>query len=414
MAKKPAINIVVLGGTIASEATPTTISETDVHGKSREVIRCITKPKHGKILELLNFQMPDDVKERYPILPLVKESEVFLDSADFEVDTLERAVQGVRDILRETKGNIIICTGTDSSAYLSQAMADGISPEALGGRSVVITMAQYASPKRPDDAEGPINQGKSDAANNLANALRLSMDSRMNGQIGTVVGSLLRPARGTRKREITGPDPLDNRFFPIAHSNNASIPNWLFDNPQNVNYPTGLTNVRYKLLPGVESYSVDPFSNYQNLVDIMEFASKKNPRTLNAMILSAPGSCNLRNNPRDHELIERAADIGLTNGIPLIVTSDPMHRQERGEECATYAGNAFNRRSGLIDGRRMMVPELKVVVAQSLYTAKKIKKIADPATLGEYVDTHLDCYSDFVEGKIAYHDYMEMLREMRH
>lgn len=415
MAKSAALNVLVFGGTIASEITQESVIVKLPGGREEERIREITIPKRGKIEELLKHQVPPEVKNIFRAPIAIKESEVFLDSADFQVDTLEEAVQNVRRVLRETRGNIIICAGTDATAFLSQAMADGISADGLTDRNIIITMAQYASPKRPEGAaDGPIDQGRSDAAKNLTNAIYLSSRERFRGQIGVCVDQTLYSARGSRKIQTSGYDPLQNRFPSIAKKQNGEKIKWLFDDEcHNTNIPGGLSGVSYKLLPGVESFSVDPLSNYQNLVDIMEFASKKTPRTLNAMILSAPGSCNLRSNPRDCELIENAARIGAQSGIPLIITSDPMQPQETEADAAVYVGNALNRKTSLVNGRRLMVPELKMVVAQTLYTAMKIKKIYHPEKILGAVDSQLELYSEFVSGEMTLQEYTDILRKMR-
>jgi L-asparaginase/Glu-tRNA(Gln) amidotransferase subunit D len=415
MARSPNLYIKVYGGTIAAEAEDRVSKIPSDNGDFEEVINLVTAPKRGKIKELLDYEVPQKEKDRYPEI-IVEEADVFLDSGDFEVDTIERMVQDIRENLRTRMGNFIICMGTDAAAYAGQAIADGISRDHLGSdRNIIIAVAQQSSPPRPRNAVGKMDQQGSDAARNLTNAIYLSTEEGMKGQIAMLVGNMLRPARGLRKINTEGSDPFQSRYREIAHSDNSPVPDWSWSyrNPPNVTRPAGLSE-RYKLLPGVETVGVDPISNYQNLTNMITGALTSGytgrDQTLNGIVLQAPGSRNLRTNDRDKGYIREMANIAAEHGIPVAIISDPMQPGRTGNKGTVYAGDASLIGGKIIDGGKLILAEAKLQMSNALYYAKKKLGLTKEDVL-TFVQEQLDLYSMFVRSEMKLEEYVDALKK---
>ncbi len=403
--------IQVLGGTIAGEAE---LKEVDVQtqlGNTERRIRSITEPKHGKIQELVKYQLSDIARSRFDHI-VVEEADMFIDSADGNCDTIEHAVALVREQLRARVGNLVICYGTDGAAFLSQALAEAITPEQLGDkRGIIIAVAQHAAPKRPLDATGAIDQNSTDAARNLEHATYFSRMEETNGRIGVLVDGILYPPRGLRKSRTKHMNPFASRYGMMSSApEKGPTYRWSkLNKPENVELPAGI-NARYKLIPGVESLGLDATSNYENLAAMVQGGIDK--QTLNGIVIQAPGNGNLRNIERDRKIMRQTVEFAADKGVPIVVIGDPMQPHDGPDEEETvYPGDAKLFGGQLIQGNGLQPAEAKLITSESLYNAKRRLHLHGPAVI-DYVRMRMQAYIQYVDGAISQQDYINLKSKM--
>jgi L-asparaginase/Glu-tRNA(Gln) amidotransferase subunit D len=410
MANGKSLNIMVFGGTLACEDVSEDPNVQDLH------------PKKGKVQQVYDQEVDDRVKELYKNVT-VEDIEPFLDSSNYKCESLEEIANAVRANLKARVGNIIAVVGTDQGSFAAHAIADAVNPERLQGRSITVVSSMEASARR---------RGKSvmwsQAGADLTNAVYLSARDELKGKIANYCGGLLAAPRGLKELHNDGTiQPFGSRFAPITMGSDPPAYKWTEFNvrdvvgatssPRNVLCPTG-AGQRYKLLPGVEQFSLNAISNYANTYAMAKGGVSEG--TLNGLVLSAPGKGDFRNVSTDLEDLVKAADLCVENGIPVVSVSDPFSNNGNGTQKSTissvsskYGSTASGEHfEEILHVTPLSANEAQMVISESLYHGRKKLSLQGP-DLVEYVYEELRHYRNLVQQKLSHDRYMDWKRERR-
>ncbi len=334
----------------------------------------------------------------------VTEAKKLLDSADYDPANLMRIVREVRAILTEDPSHLVLPVGTDSAAFLMHALAEGIPAELLGDdRSLIVVASQHhASPNRPQGHEGRFYPENDEAVSNLGDATYLATRKEMRGKMGLCCGGILHAPRGLHKINTDGLHPFLAKYQDIAVSigNSPLDQRWQFDlEDRNERLPRKRTDDYLLSLGGVETWTLTPTSNYENLAKAMwglthpaafrrwwaSWWARKKADEFCGMVVQAPGVSNLRHSKRNLEKVNVAAQIGAEAGAPLVIISDPLQTEDgAGRKRAVYGGSlaavrgrldriADGSSSLIVDGGDLSRTEATMLMSEAVARARSKK-----------------------------------------
>lgn len=430
----------VFGGTGACDWVPRTAES----GPDDMVLRPVIR---DKILQVLRYETDPGSRAAYGAnganIDYSEERELY-DSSQLNTDRLEMDVARIRQLLMsDTTGlrNVLFFTGTDSAAYQMHAVAEGISKEMLGNRTILGICFQDPFPARPQDCKQPyytaenlspellVTAGR--RVKDLNNALALVRHPDMRGMIGLFCGGLVLPPRGLHKVNIGDEQPYTNRYDVIARAGqdpeNAAVdayvpvPYWMIQDKHNVYCPRGRP-WEYTLQSGIESWPFDATSDYANLPAAMYGLAKSwrklgfKEQTAHGLVVQAPGSRNIREGHEDLLNLHRAGEIGRKSNIPLVVIGDPLQPHwDGGKETTSIYGGDFGRmraeldkiaksdkrcregRTAVISGGKLARAEVKVELSRIMRRARDVHDF-EGWELIDYVQRCLLEYEEFVAG----------------
>jgi L-asparaginase/Glu-tRNA(Gln) amidotransferase subunit D len=386
--------IKVFGGTLASEKDKAT---------------GFTVPKHGKVDELVKYQLPRDIRDLYRSI-IVEEEGVFLDSANYRANSLEAMVAAARKHFRGRSGNLLGVCGTDGLEAGSHACADGLTQELMGDASFNIVVAQRAGPERPPNTIWPIDQQGTDAARNLMHGIYHSTLAETRGKVTVTAHDSLFSARGLRKINTAKPQPFESRYDPLLQCANveAELPRWLpgrlSDETRNDALPTS-TGGRFNLVQGIETMTLDTLADYQNLLAFMDGGIRRG--TLKGVVVQVLGSSNPRDYPEDKAALLEAAEMGEPHSIPVIIVSEPVQprKPKNGKKRSMYAGHVSRLGGKVINGGELTKTETKLVAAQVLHRVMRVEGRTGEE-VRRLVAAALCEYEQFVNGDLSVDQYI--------
>jgi hypothetical protein len=336
-----------------------------------------------------------------------------------------RIVREVRAILLEDPSHLVLPAGTDSAAFLMHALAEGIPAELLGDRSLIVVASQHhASPNRPHDHEGRYYPDHDEAVSNLGDAIYLAARREMQGKMGLCCGGILHAPRGLHKINTDGKHPFLAKYPDIAVSMGSSVldQRWQFDlEDHNERLPRKRTDDYLLSLGGVETWTLTPTSNYENLAKAMwglthpamfrrdwaSWFSRKKADAFCGMVVQAPGVSNLRHSKGNLEKVHVAAEIGAKAGTPLVIISDPLQTEDgAGRKRAVYGGSlaavrrdldriADGSSSLIVDGRDLSRTQATMLMSEAVARARN-KKLSGKEVV-TYVAGFFERYRHWLE-----------------
>ncbi|MEK7563141.1 MAG: hypothetical protein AAB544_01985 [Patescibacteria group bacterium] len=367
-------------------------------------INKLKNPISGRLQQIVEVGTPDYLRERYKDI-VVRDSKLFGDSSQLRADPdLMQMVSEVRQILERTCGKIFVVMGTDQAAAGAHVLAEGISSEELGDRSIIILVSQTNIPERelqvlPDGVVENSEPGRV-----LENGLYLGLRKELSGRIAVLGGSTLYPARGLRKVNTKTDDPFSCRFESLG---NREGNRWQLYAPERSQaaVPRG-NGDECKLSMGVEMKDLGITATYRNLYEDVcrsipgwfarTFLKKKSH--YEGLVLNAPGEGSVREYPEDIEYLVKTAHIAARHNIPMVLVGDPQQPEhpllEEGDEHYTGAfarvqhrlyGASTNKGKAFVSGGKITPTEMRLLMAAAI--ARRVD-----------IDEYIDQYVDFLRG----------------
>ncbi len=150
----------------------------------------------------------------------------------------------------------------------------------------------------------------------------------------------------------------------------------------------------------MEIIPVDAMTNFANIVAMIEGAILSNRRTLNGLIIEAPGSRNLRSNARDRKYLRQILDLALEKGIPISILGQPMQPfHKHGVSQAVYMGSADLLGGPIMPGGELMSTEAKIVMSIALREAQTAEM--NPSETITHVREAIKKYVLYIHSSIA-------------
>jgi len=409
------LEVRVFGGTISCD-------EHEVDDSRRGRRKRVLLPEPGKVLRLIKEQVSGRVMD---IVDLVaySEAEPIIDSSELNVDLLMQSVEDIRERTR-SGANLLIASGTDNVVYLMHALAEGVQPETLEERNIIVVVSQTHAPSAPERTRySGCPLPACEAVDNLTNAIYLTTREEMCGRIGLYCGGALFPPRALVKIDTKDPQPFRCRFAEMGISERPPQRDWHIAEREPAHLPRGRQH-KYELANGIESWGFDPLSDYGNLPAAMEgmirrkrgggaMDSSQKEADFNAMVVQAPGSSNLRQSEADLACVNEAAEIGLEADVPVVLISDPLQPHSSGEEESRgrnyiYGGDfalmrehldrAAGGKSPVLSGGKLARPEAKLLVSQAVRRGLQVHGRRGKKLL-EYVQGAFADYESFLAGR---------------
>ncbi len=395
--KKHSALVYNLGGTIScNEYVDDDVYDSRIHKNPKRVE---IRPQRGRIRDLIQQHVDKDTVNLFDGLNF-QEARTLKDSAEYRVADLMRIVKTVRELLAEHKSNILITAGTDSSASLTHALAEGVPPQLLQTNSLIVAVSnEHVSEKNPATNKHP-------AIVSLTNSLYLLTRDKIRGRIGVCTGITLHSPRGLQKISTTG-EPLMSRFPAIAKANDKPVPDWFYSDSRAYQQPRGKPH-DYVLSPGVEDLVLGPSTEYENIrymlkgaIDQPELDGRSSK--MRGLIIQAPGTANLVQNRRELKYLEESAEYAREKGIPVVLIADPLQREEvswsTNDENKGYGGSfaiiepALNEASSsgktsILNGGKLTRTEAQLLTSAAVARAREQHEL-EGSDIVNYVEKYL-------------------------
>ncbi|TSC58150.1 MAG: hypothetical protein Greene041662_800 [Candidatus Peregrinibacteria bacterium Greene0416_62] len=365
----------------------------------------LRKPIRGRIKEIVDRGVPQATLDKYQTIG-VTESELFGDSNQLRANPdLMQMVHETRTHLQELGRNMIIVMGTDQAAAAAHVFAEGISPEELGDRSIIVVVSQTHIPDTELSIVSDEKIVASEPARVLNDALKLSMRKEIRRRIVVLAGPSLYPARGLRKANTKKDDPFECRFDTAATLQEKG---WQLYDPSRTKAgaPRG-DGKEFTLEMGVEVKELGITADYKNLWrDIKNSIPSWWRRFFlhqvshyQGIVLSAPGEGSVRENSRDLQYLVQAANIAAKHNIPMMLVGDPQQSEHPliGDPDSHYAGSmpiiqkrlfgtSQKRGQALMGGGKKTATEARLLISAARAKGVDIQK-------------HIDAYDNFLSQK---------------
>jgi len=425
---KPGVHVYVLGGTIAcgEHRVPVTFDPRR-HASPEEAFETVTEPEPGRIKQLIDFGVAAGTKQKCGHIEY-EEAQPIVDSAEYTTRHLMQIVKDVRERLARHSMNMLLTCGTDSAAAVMHVLAEGIPSELLGDRRIIVAVSQEHAKIEETTAEGqPVFQPHCEPVDNLNNALFLSTWKSIRGSIGLCCGHVLHAPRGLQKVDAVGKERevFQGRFPLMAWADDSPVPVWQSDRPMPYQFPRGKDHA-YLLEEGVETWPLGTTSHYGNLYrailgmteccrmhcDHQEECVLPGHQ-LRGIVLQAPGTGNLRQNPVDLRALGEAAVIAGKHGVPIVLLSDPMQTDRRkwyedrrretvyGGDLSVVRGKIQDavgegKKAHIIHGGELAREEARLLVSAAVARARHQHKL-EGEDIVRYTEQYLQGYQQFIE-----------------
>lgn len=398
----PGIDVVVAGGTLACGEVPSRKADGTM-GVKKDPIR-------GKVRSIVENDVDPETRvkgEPYTFheLPTLR------DSSQYKPQHLESITGVVCSRLERFKKSMIIVMGTDNAPGLMHVLAERVPASLLGDRAIMgIVSQKHAFPNRPDDHTGKFYADWCEPVSNLTNAIHLlATYAQFRGRIAVCCKGAVYSARGFRKLDTKTDDPFYSRFHQWFEADMRNpVPKWRFNPDFETAFhhtPRGEDNPDFSIVDGIETLPLRLMSNYKNLLDWMKLLAnptKRNPQTLNGIVLTAPGQAQIRE--ADRAILSEAINDAGKKGIPVVLVPDAVESEvetwdappDEGDKM--YAGSpelAKNAALGgpqgrIIHGGEMLPEEATYVLGMAVAHARnKGLKEGYMAEIANYVRQYL-------------------------
>lgn len=309
----------------------------------------VIKPWSDALNILLNADM-QGAKSAYASIEPVTSPEMIDSAAAFADTHIQGIVRDLRERLKKRVADVhILLYGTDTMADLVTACGNGIAARELGDQTVILTCSMQH-----------LDESDSDAFGNFRSSLIVGAMQEARGKMGLLVNQRFFPPRGIEKTNNNLRFPFLCRFPRIAKFEDDK---WNFRGQLECDIPRGELGKEYRLVQGVEEFTLTATSNYGNL-----------PRAImhnKGTVLIAPGSGNVRTDTKSVSQLRRAAQ--SAHG-PIVLVGAAIESGEdeplTPDEDANYATHAGRVNARIISAMHMGRTEARILLSQIIAKAE--------------------------------------------